>query len=101
MDRPINELIDQAYTRSPLVVSMLACLQDSDCCQWISMIWKEIRVVMANCRVVSGHIYIGGKLFLSPDDELRIQAIYHTYFFGPGRYLGHTKTLDLLNRIYW
>ena len=28
IDRSIDELIDQAYTRSPLTISMLACLQD-------------------------------------------------------------------------
>jgi hypothetical protein len=39
------------------------------------MIRKEIRVAMADCRIVSGHIYIRGKLFLPPDDELRTQAI--------------------------
>ena len=80
---------------------MLACLQDPDCRQWTPIIRKEIRVAMANCRIVSGHIYVRGKLFLPPDDELRIQAIYRTHSSGPGGHPGRTKTLDLLNRTYW
>ena len=100
-NRSIDELIDQAYARSPLAVSMLACLQDPDCRQWTPIIRKEIRVAMADCRIVSGYIYVRGKLFLPPDDELRIQAIYRTHSSGPGGHPGCTKTLDLLNRTYW
>ena len=39
-------------------------------------IQKKIRVAMTDYRIVSGCIYIMGKLFLLPDDELHIQVVY-------------------------
>jgi hypothetical protein len=69
-ERPIDDLIEQAYTCSPLATSMLACLQDPDCRQWTCVIRKEIRVAMTDCRITNGCIYIRDRLFLLPDDEL-------------------------------
>jgi hypothetical protein len=56
---------------------------------------------MADCRVLNSRIYVRGKLFLPPDNELRTQAIYRTHSSGLGGYPGRMKTLDLLNRTYW
>jgi hypothetical protein len=70
VEKPIDDLIEQAYTGSPLATSMLACLQDLDCRQWTPAIRKEIRVAMTDCRITNGRIYIRDRLFLLPDDEL-------------------------------
>ena len=96
-EKPIDDLIEQAHTRSPLATSMLACLQDPDCRQWTPAIQKKIKVAMTDYRITNGHIYIRDRLFLPPDDELQTQVIYRTHSSGPGGHPGCTKTLNLLN----
>jgi hypothetical protein len=99
--RLMDDLVDQAYTRSDLTTVILACLRDPDCRQWTPVIQRKIRVVIADYRVLNGHIYIRGKLFLLPDDKLRTQAVYRTHSSGPEGHLGRMKTLNLLNHTYW
>jgi len=56
VDRPIDELIDAAYSSSDMAVSMLACLRDPDCRRWPKNLKKELRIAMIDCKVVENRI---------------------------------------------
>lgn len=99
--RPIDELIDEAYTRSEIASDMILSLQDRKCRNWPHHIRKYLGIQMSDCKVVSNRIYFRDRLFLPPDDELRTQVLYRTHSSGPGGHPGRTKTLDLLTRTYW
>ena len=101
MDQPIDEIIDAAYSRSPLAAMMLAALRDPHIRTWPKNIRKELRISKVDCRVMNGRIYYRDRLFVPPDDELRTQIIYRTHSTGPAGHPGRVKTVDLINRSYW
>jgi hypothetical protein len=101
MDKPIDELIDQAYTRSDLAMAMLSSLRDPLVRRWPKALRKELRVPMVDCKVVGNRIYYRDRLFAPPDDELRTQILYRTHSSGPAGHPGRIKTLELITRDYW
>jgi len=101
MDKPIDELIDRAYTRSHTAQIMLTALEDPATRNWPKSIRKELRISMMDCKVVQGRIYYRDKLYIPPDAELQTQIIYRTHSTGPVGHPGRIKTIDLISRTYW
>jgi hypothetical protein len=101
MNKPIDELIDQAYTRSELATTMLSSLRDPLVRNWPRAIRKELRISMVDCKIVGNRVYYRDRLFAPPDDELRTQILYRTHSSGPAGHPGRVKTLDLITRDYW
>jgi hypothetical protein len=56
---------------------------------------------MQVCEVHTGKIYYKEKLFLLPNDKVKLQVLYRTHSTGPRGYPSHIKTLNLLSRSYW
>jgi hypothetical protein len=84
-----------------MAIAMISCLRDPDCRQWLKPLQCELWIAMVDCKVVEGKVYYKNKLFLLPDNELKIQVIYWTHSTGPAGHPGCTKTLDLLSCTYW
>ena len=101
MNKPIDDLIDNAYSTCPTAALMLAALRDPQVRRWPKPLRKELRIAMMDCKEVAGRIYYRDKLFLPPNDELRTQVIYRTHSTGPAGHPGRVKTLDLVSRTYW
>jgi RNase H-like domain found in reverse transcriptase/Reverse transcriptase (RNA-dependent DNA polymerase)/Integrase zinc binding domain len=101
MDKPIDDLIDQAYARSDLAITMLSALRDPLVKRWPKALRKELRIPIIDCKVMENRIYYRDKLFAPPDDELRTQILYRTHSSGPAGHPGRVKTLDLIARDYW
>ena len=101
VDKPIDELIDMAYERSPMANDMVAALRDPQIRRWPKALRQELRIAMTDCKLMGTRIYYREKLFVPPDDELRTQVLYRTHSTGPAGHPGRVKTLDLVNRTYW
>lgn len=56
---------------------------------------------MQDCEIHAGRIYHKERLFLLPNNKVKLQVIYRIHSSGPGGHPGHVKTLDLLSRSYW
>jgi len=100
-DKPIDEIVNAAYNRSPMAVEMLAALRDQQCHAWPDTWRRELRISMEDCKIVGNHIYYRDRLFAPPDDELRTQIIYRSHSSGPAGHPGRVKTLELVSRTYW
>ncbi|QLI66561.1 Transposon Tf2-12 polyprotein [Metarhizium brunneum] len=101
LERPIDDIIDQAYNNSDLAQTMLTALRDPNVKCWPKSVRREIRIAMQDCKVRGNRIYYRDRLFLPPTDEAKIQIIYRTHSSGPGGHPGRVKTLDLITRTYW
>lgn len=101
-DRPIDDLIDEAYATDMLAQAMIACLQNPDTRQWSKPVGEAgLRIAFTDCALLRGRVFYRGRLFIPPSEELRTQIIYRTHSTGPAGHPGRTKTVDLLNRTYW
>ena len=67
MDKPIDDLIDQAYSRSDLAITMLSALRDPLVKRWPKALRKELRIPMIDCKVMGNRIYYRDRLFAPPD----------------------------------
>ena len=76
MDKPIDDLITQAYTQSDPAITMLSALHDPLVKCWPKALCKELRIPMIDCKVIGNHIYYWDRLFAPPDDELWTQILY-------------------------
>ncbi|KJK73746.1 hypothetical protein H634G_10981 [Metarhizium anisopliae BRIP 53293] len=101
LERPIDDIIDQAYNNSDLAQTMLTALRDPNVKCWPKSVRRELRIAMQDCKVRGNRIYYRDRLFLPPTDEAKIQVIYRTHSSGPGGHPGRVKTLDLITRTYW
>ena len=101
MDRPIDDIIEAAYSTSPLAADMLAALRDPRVRNWPKAIRKELRIAKTDCTVTGNRIFYRDRLFVPPNDELRTQIIYRTHSTGPAGHPGRVKTVDLISRTYW
>jgi hypothetical protein len=101
MDKPIDDLVNEAYARSPMAASMLAALRDPRTTKWPKNLRKELRIAMTDCKIVDGKVYYRDRLFAPPDDELRTQILYRTHSTVIAGHPGRVKTLDLVSRTYW
>ncbi|KAM4057652.1 hypothetical protein HRG_009284 [Hirsutella rhossiliensis] len=101
LEKPIDDIINQAYNNSDLAQTMLTALRDPDVRRWPKSVSRELRVAMLDCQVRGNRIYYRDRLFLPPTDEAKIQVIYRTHSSGPGGHPGRVKTLDLVTRTYW
>ncbi|KAI0993776.1 hypothetical protein K3495_g14408, partial [Podosphaera aphanis] len=71
IDRPIDDLVDEAYKRNNFAKSMVSCLKDSKCQQWPKEIGSILRIAFSDCKVVQNRVYYRDRLFIPQDDELR------------------------------
>jgi hypothetical protein len=101
LDKPIDDLITIVYRRCKTTQRMLAALEDPQVRRWPKDIRKYLRIAMQDCEVHTRKIYYKEKLFLPPNDEVKLQVLYRTHSTGPGGHPGRVKTLDLLSRSYW
>ena len=101
--RPVDELIDESYAKSPLLQEMLAWLADGQQHRkWPPSLAKAVKIPIAETRAVRGRIYCRDRLFIDPGDiELQTQLIYRAHDTRGAGHPGRTKTLDLMNRTYW
>jgi hypothetical protein len=97
----MDDLIDRAYKRNDLAEIAIAALQDPKVRRWPTSIRHDMRVAMADCRVQGGRIYYRDRLFVPPDDELKVQILFRTHNSGLGGHPGRFKTADLISRTYW
>jgi hypothetical protein len=56
---------------------------------------------MQDCEIHAERVYYRDRLYISPNEELKLHIIYRTHSTGPGGHPGRIKILDLLNRFYW
>lgn len=98
---PIDEVIAAAYTRSDMAKQLIAALEDPFTTKWPQEYRKTLRIAMQDCQLHNNKIYYKEKLWIPPDDELKVQIIYRTHSSGPGGHPGRTKTIDLISRSYW
>ena len=101
VSQPIDELVDAAYLASPLIQEILAALANVRCRRFKGPIRKELRAAKADCKVVQGRIYVRDKLFIPPNEELRLQILHRGHSAAPGGHPGRYKTYDLLRRTYY
>ncbi|ESZ91789.1 hypothetical protein SBOR_7827 [Sclerotinia borealis F-4128] len=100
-EKPIDDIIDAAYNRSDMAKQLIAALEDLFTTNWPKEFRKILRVTMQDCRVHNKRIYLRDKLWVPPDDELKVQIIFRTHSSGPAGHPGRTKTIDLVSRNYW
>ncbi|RAL60712.1 hypothetical protein DID88_009818 [Monilinia fructigena] len=100
-DKPIDELIDDAYRRSDMAHQLIAAIEDHHVRKWPVEFRKTLRVAMQDCYVANNRIYYRERLWIPPDDELKVQIIYRMHSSGPAGHPGRTKTIDLVSRTYW
>lgn len=100
-DKPIDDLIDNAYATDEMTKAMVHALKDPTTRHWPSKWKKLIRIAMSDCKLLGDRIYYRERLFVPASDELRTQIIYRTHSTGPAGHPGRVKTLDLVNRSYW
>jgi hypothetical protein len=100
-ERPVDELIDESYARSPFLQEILAWLTDGrQYRKWPPSL--KIKLPIAETRAVRGRIYCRDRLIINPlDTDLQTQLIYRAHDTRGAGHPGRTKTLDLINRTYW
>ncbi|RAL63592.1 hypothetical protein DID88_003636 [Monilinia fructigena] len=74
-DKPIDELIDDAYRRSDMAHQLIAAIEDHHVRKWPVEFRKTLRVAMQDCYVANNRIYYRERLWIPPDDELKVQII--------------------------
>ena len=100
-ERPIDEIIQDAYRNSQLAQEMLTALRDPVVKKWPKQVRKTLRVAMLDCKVRGNVIYYRERLFVPPIDEARVQVIYRAHSTGPAGHPGRIKTAELVGRSYW
>lgn len=100
-DKPIDELVTDAYARSAMAADLILTVENPLATKWPKEYRQMMRVALQDCRVLEGKLYYRDKLWIPPDDELKVQIIYRTHSSGPAGHPGRTKTIDLLSRSYW
>jgi hypothetical protein len=98
---PLDELVNRAYMRSELVRIAILALQDRSLRRWPTSIRKDMGFAMGDCKVIRSRIYYRDRLYVPPDDELKVQIIYRTHSSGAGGHPGRFKTTDLISRTYF
>ncbi|RAL58881.1 hypothetical protein DID88_009301 [Monilinia fructigena] len=105
-DKPIDELIDDAYRRSDMAHQLIAAIEDHHVRKWPVEFRKTLRVAMQDCYVANNRIYYRERLWIPPDDELKVQIIYRMHSSGPAGHPGvRTLTTEelvdvFISRIY-
>ncbi|KAI0993053.1 hypothetical protein K3495_g15131 [Podosphaera aphanis] len=102
VSRSIDDLIDEAYKKSALMIATLEDLTDQKKRRWSPMVAKVLRIAFAECKVVANRVYFRERLLIPPDDEqLQLQILHRTHNSFPAGHPGRVRTIDLLNRSYW
>ena len=99
--QPIDALIDEAYASSPLAQQILEALHDPTVIRFNQRIRRQFKVAKADCKAVQRRIYVKDRLFIPPDEPLRLQILYRTHSSAPGGHPGRYKTYELLYRSYY
>ena len=102
--KPLKELIKNAYIENELARDMLAALREREgrkARRWPKQIRKLLRCDKSECSIVDGLIYYRNRVFVPDSPELRLEVVHRTHISGPAGHPGRVKTLDLLNRTYW
>lgn len=100
-ERPVDDLIEDSYARSPFLQEIIAWLTDGrQHRKWPPSL--KIKLPIAETRVERGRVYCRGRLVVDPaDTDLQTQLIYRAHNTRGAGHPGRTKTLDLMNRTYW
>lgn len=88
MDKPIDDLIDRAYSRSDLAATMLSVLNDPLAKRWPKALRKELRTFILTVRLLETLSTTGIDYSHSPMTSF-------------GHNPGCVKTLDLIARDSW
>lgn len=101
VSRPIDALIDEAYAASELAQNIITALNDPATRKFPSAIRRKLRAAKADCHLVNGRVYVRDRLFIPPDEPLRLQILHRNHSSSPGGHPGRFKTYDLLRRAYY
>jgi hypothetical protein len=103
-EKPLEELIRNAYKENDLARDMLAALREQEgrtARRWPKQIRKLLRCDKSECSIIDGLIYFRNRVFVPDSPDLRLEVVHRTHSSGPAGHPGRVKTLDLLNRTYW
>ena len=100
-EKPLEELIRQAYQDDELARDMVAALRERKLRRWPRHVRKKLRCDMSECALVDGQIYFRKRLFVPDAPGVRLEVVHRSHSSGPAGHPGRVKTLDLLNRSYW
>ena len=71
VDKPIDDLINAAYTTSDLVAIIRDTLRNPRTRKWLKSIRKQLRIALENCKLINDRVYYKNRLFIPPNDKLR------------------------------
>ncbi|KAK9416117.1 putative Reverse transcriptase [Seiridium unicorne] len=101
VSEPIDALIQRAYDSSVLAKRILRSLVEEPAARFPAAIRRQFRTAKADCKAIGGRIYVLDRLFIPPDEELRLQVLHRSHSLGPAGHPGRYKTYDLLRRTYF
>lgn len=100
-EETMDDLLDRAYRDSPVAQDIIAAIEDPNCRRFPRKIRKELRTAMVDCQVLRGRVYVGERVFVPPDDAVRLQIMQRTHASASGGHPGRYKTYDLVRRAYF
>ena len=98
---PLDDLVARAYEKSDLIRTMITTLENPMARRWPKEIRKTLQMAMADCRLRGGRIYYRDRLFVPPEDELKVQILHRYHSSGPAGHPGKHKTTELIARDFW
>ena len=102
--KTLEELIKNAYKENKLIKDMLAtlCKQDGPKARhWPKEIEKLLCYNKSKYLIINSLIYYKNQVFVFDSPEFKLEIVHRTHSSSPTGYLGHIKTLNLLNWTYW
>jgi hypothetical protein len=98
---PLNELVNRAYGRNETARITIAALKDPVIRKWPKFIKHEINFAISDCRIYNNRIYYKNRLFISANDEFKMQIIYRIHTSGPAGHPKRMKTIKLIGKSYF
>jgi RNase H-like domain found in reverse transcriptase/Reverse transcriptase (RNA-dependent DNA polymerase)/Integrase zinc binding domain len=98
---PLEDIVARAYDNSILVQTMAAALKNPLLRRWPNDIRKTLQMAMSDCQLKDGRIYYRNRLFVPPDDELKVQILCRYHSSGLAGHPGKHKTIELITRDFW
>ena len=99
--KPLNELLHQAYATSQTAQDILTALRNQTQRRWPKPIRRILRCDKTECKIVDGLMRFRNRIYVPDEPGLRLEITHRTHSSGPAGHPGRIKTLDLLNRTYW
>jgi hypothetical protein len=98
---PLDELINRAYDRSETAGIAIVALKNPAIQKWPKSIKYEIDFAIGDCYIYDNRIYYKNRLFISANDELKMQIVYRTYNSGSAGHPKRMKITKLIGRSYF